>query len=67
MKTIQITISPTGETTVTTRGYQGAECQAASRFVEEALGLRVSEQLTSEFHSTAIEPSVSTTAEDPES
>lgn len=63
MKTIQITISPTGETTVATQGYQGAECQAASQFVEEALGLRVSEQLTSEFHAAQTEITQSATTD----
>ncbi len=65
MRTIQITVSPTGETTVATLGYQGSECQAASRFIEDALGQRVSEQLTSEFHAAAVETSLSTTAADP--
>jgi hypothetical protein len=31
---IEITVSPTGETTVQTKGYVGSDCIAASRFVE---------------------------------
>jgi len=50
MKTIEITVSPTGQTRVETKGFTGSECQAASRFIEHALGKRISEQLTSEFH-----------------
>ena len=50
MKTIEITVSPTGQTRVETKGFTGSECQAASRFIEQALGKRTSEQLTSEFH-----------------
>ena len=49
-KTIEITVSPTGQTSVQTKGFVGGECRDASRFVEEALGQRVSETLTAEFH-----------------
>jgi hypothetical protein len=47
---IEITVSPTGETTVQTRGYAGADCLTASRFLEQALGSLVNEQKTSEFY-----------------
>ena len=53
MKTIEITVSPTGQTQVQTKGFAGGECREASRFVEESLGQRVSETLTAEFHQTA--------------
>jgi Protein of unknown function (DUF2997) len=49
-KTIEITISATGETTVETKGFTGGECREASRFVENALGQRTAEQLTGEFY-----------------
>jgi hypothetical protein len=49
-KTIEITVSPTGQTSVQTKGFVGRECREASRFVEEALGQRVSEVLTTEFY-----------------
>ena len=49
-KIIEIIVSPTGETQVETKGFSGSECRNASRFLEEALGARVSEQLTAEFH-----------------
>ena len=52
MKTITIIVSPTGETSLKTKGFAGAECREASRFVEEALGKRQSEQLTGEFHAS---------------
>ena len=48
-KIIEVIISPTGETKVQTRGFTGSSCQGASRFLEEALGARGDEQLTSEF------------------
>ncbi|HPM83752.1 MAG TPA: DUF2997 domain-containing protein [Candidatus Anammoximicrobium sp.] len=49
-KTIEIIVSPKGETTVTTKGFAGSSCREASKFVEQALGQRTGEQLTSEFH-----------------
>jgi hypothetical protein len=50
MKTIEITVSPTGETTVRTEGFSGPECREATRLLEAALGRRLSETLTAEFH-----------------
>jgi hypothetical protein len=49
-KTIEIIISPTGETKVQTKGYSGRSCRDGSKFLEEALGQRVAEKLTPEFH-----------------
>ena len=49
-QTIDIIISPDGQTTVQTRGFAGPSCREASRFLEEALGQRTGEQLTAEFH-----------------
>ena len=50
MKTIEITVLPTGETKVETKGFTGGECREASRFIEQALGKQTSEQLTPEFY-----------------
>ena len=50
MKTIEITVSPKGETKVETKGFTGAECREASRFIEQALGKRVGETMTAEFY-----------------
>ena len=55
MKLIEITVSPTGQTQVQTKGFVGGECREASKFVEEALGHRVNETLTAEFHQSAIQ------------
>jgi hypothetical protein len=46
---IEIIVSPQGETTLQTKGFQGAECLEASRFLERALGIRVQEHKTAEF------------------
>ena len=57
---IEVIVSPTGETTVQTKGYVGAECQQASKFIEQALGVVASDQKTSEFYQQvqAEQPSV---------
>jgi hypothetical protein len=49
-KIIEIIVSPQGQTRVETKGFTGADCQQASRFIETALGQRTSEQLAPEFH-----------------
>jgi hypothetical protein len=50
MKIIEIIVSPTGQTSVQTKGFRGSSCREGSRFVELALGNRLGEQLTAEFH-----------------
>ena len=50
MKTIEIIVSPEGETRLETKGFSGAECREASRLLEQTLGERFAETLTSEFH-----------------
>ena len=49
-KTIEIIVSPKGETRLETKGFAGEACKAASKFVEQALGATAGEQLTAEFH-----------------
>ena len=49
-RTIEIIVKPDGSTSLETKGFAGNGCQAASEFLERALGSRESEQLTSEFH-----------------
>ncbi len=50
MRTIEITVSPTGQTAVQTKGFVGQSCRDASKFIEQALGQRTGETLTAEFH-----------------
>ena len=50
MKTIEIVVTPTGETKVETKGFTGSSCRDASRFIEQALGQSTGEKLTAEFH-----------------
>ena len=54
MKIVEILITPKGETTVQTKGFAGQSCRDASKFIEQALGQRVGEQLTADFHQ--VEP-----------
>ena len=54
MRIIEIIVSPKGETRVETKGFVGGECRGASEFVEEALGTRQQEKMTSEFYQTCV-------------
>jgi hypothetical protein len=50
---LEITVDPQGNTRVETKGFTGASCRAASRFLEEALGRSTGERLTAEFYQQA--------------
>ena len=47
---IEVIVSPQGETRVETKGFVGSSCRQASQFLEQALGVQSSEQLTAEFY-----------------
>ena len=49
---IEVVISPDGQTTIETKGFSGTSCRDASRFVEEAIGSRINEQLSPEYFQT---------------
>ena len=51
-RVIEIIVSASGETRAETKGFTGADCLETSRFVENALGKRVDEKLTLEFHAS---------------
>lgn len=55
MRTIELIISPEGQTRLETRGFEGASCRDASLFIEKALGGRLSERPTAEMHQAATE------------
>jgi len=48
MKIIEIIVSLQGETRLETKGFTGASCQDASRFIESALGEKLSDQPATE-------------------
>ena len=52
-KTIEIIVSPTGQSRVETKGFTGTECRDASRFIEQAIGQQTNEILKAEFHQAA--------------
>jgi hypothetical protein len=52
-KIIEVLISPTGETTVQTKGFAGSKCRQASGWLEKALGIVSSDRNTTEFHQAA--------------
>lgn len=47
---IEVIVSPTGETTLQTKGYAGSECQQASRFLEQTLGVSSVEIKTADYY-----------------
>jgi len=49
-KSIEIIVAPNGETKLETKGFIGSDCRTASLALEQALGLRTQESLTTEFH-----------------
>jgi hypothetical protein len=52
---IEIIVSPVGQTTVQTKGFVGSVCRDASRLLELALGQPAGERLTAEFYLTSHE------------
>lgn len=54
MKTIQVIVSRDGSSRVETNGFAGQKCQDASRFIEQALGMKQNEQLTADFYRAEV-------------
>ena len=55
MKTIELVVSPSGETKLETKGFAGDACREASAFLEAALGAKQSDQPTAEAFAAASE------------
>ncbi|QDU29400.1 hypothetical protein ETAA8_45100 [Anatilimnocola aggregata] len=53
-QTIEVTISPTGETRLETRGFAGGACRQASQFLEQALGTKLLESLSPDFYASQV-------------
>jgi hypothetical protein len=49
-KTIEITVSPEGATSIKTSGFTGSSCRDATRELERALGVAGEESLLPEFY-----------------
>ncbi len=48
--TIEIIVSPTGEIQIDAVGFKGADCEQATRFLEEALGITKGRVKKPEYH-----------------
>ena len=57
MKTIELIVSPDGSSRVETKGFAGSDCRQASKFLEQALGQKQSEQLTADFYRRSVSES----------
>lgn len=55
---IQVTISPSGEVTLETRGLKGTECLAETKGLEEKLGRVTARTKTAEYWQQAATTSV---------
>ena len=49
-RVIEVIVSPKGETSIQTKGFAGADCLHASKFLEQALGVVGTEHKTAEFY-----------------
>jgi len=53
-KRIEIVVDPKGNSKVETKGFAGAECVEASKFIELALGKKVNRRTTADFFSAGL-------------
>jgi hypothetical protein len=49
-RSIEVTVSPIGDITIDAVGFKGADCDKATRFLEEALGIAGPKQKKPEYH-----------------
>jgi uncharacterized glyoxalase superfamily protein PhnB len=49
-RTIEVSVGPTGEITIEAIAFQGADCEKATRFLEEALGAVITRTKKPEYH-----------------
>ena len=50
--TIEIVVSPSGETSIDAVDFKGADCERATKFLEEALGVVTKRAKKPEYHQT---------------
>ena len=48
--TIEIIVSPTGEIVIDALGFKGADCEKATQYLEQALGVTSSKVKKPEYH-----------------
>ena len=49
-RTIEVTVSPIGDISIEAVAFKGADCEQATRFLEEALGTVVTRARKPEYH-----------------
>ncbi len=49
-RTIEVTVSPQGDILIDAVGFKGADCEKATHFLEEALGVVGPKQKKPEYH-----------------
>ncbi|MEO6182852.1 MAG: DUF2997 domain-containing protein [Verrucomicrobiota bacterium] len=49
-KAIEIIVSPSGDISIDAIGFKGSDCERATQFLEEALGVVGQKQKKPEFH-----------------
>lgn len=54
---IEVLVLPSGETRITTQGFQGTACRVATKALEAALGHKLTETLTAEYYQITREES----------
>ena len=52
-RTIEIIITPQGQVQIDAMGFKGPDCELATAFLEEALGVVGAKQKKPEFHQSA--------------
>ena len=52
-RSIEITVSPLGDISIEAVAFKGADCEAATKFLEEALGTTTRRSRKPEFHQRA--------------
>jgi hypothetical protein len=51
-RTIEVIVSPSGEIQIDAVGFTGADCEKATRFLEEALGVVSNRMKKPEYHAS---------------
>ena len=51
-RTIEIIVSPEGDISIDALGFKGADCERATRFLEEALGVVSNRAKKPEYHAS---------------
>ena len=54
MKTIEIIVTPIGDTSIDAVGFKGAGCEQATRFLEQALGANTRRVKKPEYNQQVI-------------